>query len=603
MPEHTDRPAADTDLPPSLASMWRMVRLGLAHEPRLLMAATVLVVLAAVPDALLALWLKLLGDGVAGGNRSEVLLAALGLAASTTGTWVLNVASVRVQRSFRDRVSIALEAHVARLQATVPSIAHQERPELLDRLSVLRNSVFVLDHLYYSLLNTLAWVIRLGLTAVLLATVSPVLLLIGIAALPTVLAASWRPGVERRTEEAAAPRDRLARHLFTTLTTAGPAMQVRVLGVGPRLAQRRRAEWEAWYAPVSRARWGSAVWQVLGWAVFGLTYVAGIVWVAAGLHRSAGDVLLVLAAGGRLSGYIAATIGEIGFLRGIWLDGSRRLVWLERYAAALAARADTAVPDRLRDGIRLEQVSFAYPGTDRLVLDDVSLHLPAGAVIAVVGENGAGKSTLVKLLTKMYEPTSGEISLDGAPLSRMDARQWRERTAGSFQDHARFEFAAQHSVGLGDLPVLDDRPAVLAAVGRAGAEDVVRRLDAGLDTQLGTNWPGGVDLSGGQWQKVALARGFVRERPLLLVLDEPTAALDAETEHALFGRYAAAARTDDGTGRVTVLISHRFSTVRTADLIVVLDGSRVREVGSHAQLIAAGGTYAELYGIQAAAYS
>ncbi len=174
-----------------------------------------------------------------------------------------------------------------------------------------------------------------------------------------------------------------------------------------------------------------------------------------------------------------------------------------------------------------------------------------------------------------------------------------------FQDFFRFEFKARHTVGLGDLPRLDDVPTVQTAVGRAGAEDVIARLPAGLETQLGPTWPEGVEVSFGQWQKLALARGFMREQPLVLVLDEPTSALDAESEHALFERYAAAARGRDGSdsvGRITILVSHRFSTVRMADLIVVLDGSRVAEVGSHDDLIARRGTYSQLYGIQAAAY-
>ena len=231
-------------------------------------------------------------------------------------------------------------------------------------------------------------------------------------------------------------------------------------------------------------------------------------------------------------------------------------------------------------------MSFAYPGTSRLVLDDVSLTLPAGAVVAIVGENGAGKTTLVKLLTKMYEPSSGAIFVDDAPLARMPAAEWRSRLAGAFQDFFRFEFRARQTVGLGDLPRMEIEPAVLAAVERAGADDVVARLTSGLDTQLGPTWPDGVDLSFGQWQKLALARGFMRDAPLLLVLDEPTAALDAETEHALFERYAAVARSaGDGRngapqGRVTILVSHRFSTVRMADLIVVLDGARLVEVGT-----------------------
>jgi ATP-binding cassette subfamily B protein len=276
------------------------------------------------------------------------------------------------------------------------------------------------------------------------------------------------------------------------------------------------------------------------------------------------------------------------------------------YTAELSANTDIEVPDRLVDGIRLERVSFAYPGADRLALQDVTLHLPAGAVVAVVGENGAGKSTLVKLLAKMYEPTSGEILIDSQPLSRMSAAEWRGRLTGAFQDFYRFEFTAQHSVGLGDLPKLDDEPAVTDAVQRAGANDVVERLPEGLHSQLGPTWPGGQELSFGQWQKLALSRGYMRALPLLMVLDEPTAALDAETEHELFERYAAAARGDElasgDVGGITILVSHRFSTVRMADLIVVLDGSRLAEVGSHEQLMQGDGPYADLYRIQAAAY-
>ena len=232
----------------------------------------------------------------------------------------------------------------------------------------------------------------------------------------------------------------------------------------------------------------------------------------------------------------------------------------------------------------------------------MSVELPAGAVVAVVGENGAGKTTLVKLLAKLYEPTSGRILVDGVDLARVPADGWRARLAGAFQDFFRFELRAKHSVGLGDQPRYDDEPAVVAAVERAGADDVIERFEAGLDTQLGPTWPDGVEVSFGQWQKLALARGFMRDEPLVLVLDEPTAALDAETEHALFERYAAGVRRDAAGGRITILVSHRFSTVRMADLIVVLDGARVVEVGSHAELMARGGQYAELYGIQAAAY-
>ena len=602
MTSSPDRKQVIEPLPPALSSMWRLCKLGYRHEPRLMVVAFVLSQLAALPDALLALWLMLLGKGVLEHRPGMMRGAAIGLGVSTAATWFLRTVSTRVQRRFRDRVTIALESHVARLQASVATIAHQERPEYLDRLSMLRNQVFVLDHMYMSLFSTLGWILRLGVTMALLAAIHPALMLLAVFAVPTVLTSTWRPGVERSAQERGAQSNRLARHLFTMATTAPPGKEVRVTGIGERLVTDRREAWEYWYGPVARARWGSAMWHALAWAIFGFAYVGAIVFVSSGLGAPAGSVLLVLAAGARLSAYIGATVGEIGFLRGFWMDGSRRLAWLEDYVASVAVSGDLAVPATLQRGIRLEHVSFTYPGTSRVVLDDVSVTLPAGAVVAIVGENGAGKTTLVKLLAKMYEPTSGSIFVDETPMSRLPAVEWREHLAGAFQDFFRFEFRAGHTVGLGDVPRLDDAPAVLAAVERAGAGDVVAKLTLGLDTQLGPTWPSGVELSFGQWQKLALARGFMRDEPLLLVLDEPTAALDAETEHALFERYAAAARGAGESGRVTILVSHRFSTVRMADLIVVLDGARLVEVGTHDELMAKSGQYSELYKIQAAAY-
>jgi ATP-binding cassette subfamily B protein len=596
------KPAGIEPLPPAISSMWRLCKLGYRHEPRMMVTAFVLSQVAALPDALLALWLMLLGKGVLEHRLEMVRWAAIGLGVSAAATWFLRTVSTRVQRRFRDRVTIALESHVARLQASIATVAHQERPEYLDRLSMLRNQVFVLDHMYMAVFSTLGWFLRLAVTIALLVSIHPALILLVVFAAPTFFTSTWRPAVERTAQERGAQSGRLARHLFTIATTAPPGKEVRVTGIGERLVRERRAAWDRWYGPISAARSGSAAWHALAWAIFGLAFVGAVVFVSSGMHAPASQVLLVLAAGARLSAYIGATVGEIGFLRGFWMDGSRRLAWLEDYAAAIAAAADLPVPAALHKGIRLDHVTFAYPGTSRVVLDDVSLTLPAGAVVAIVGENGAGKTTLVKLLSKMYEPTSGTILVDDTPLARMPAADWRGRLAGAFQDFFRFEFRARHTVGLGDVPRMEDEPAVTAAIDRAGATDVVAKLASGLDTQLGPTWPAGVELSFGQWQKIALARGFMRDEPLLLVLDEPTAALDAETEHALFERYAAAAHGSGESGRITLLVSHRFSTVRMADLIVVLDGAKLVEVGTHEELMAKRGQYSELYSIQAAAY-
>ncbi|MBO0910482.1 MAG: ABC transporter ATP-binding protein [Acidobacteria bacterium] len=603
-PNPPDRDRTIDVLPPALSSMWRLCRLGYRHEPRLMLTSLVLSQLAALPDALLALWLMLLAEGVLQHRPGLVLGSAIGLGVSAAATWFLRTVSTRMQRRFRDKVTIALESHVAKLQASIATIEHQERPEYLDRLSMLRNQVFVLDHMYMAVFSMLGWILRLGVTLVLLASVHPALLLLAVFAIPTVWSSMWRPEVERSAQEGGAQALRLARHLFNMATTASPGKEVRVTGIGDRLATERRLAWEYWYGRVAPARWGSAFWHAVAWAIFGSAYVGAVVFVSYSIHASASQVLLVLAAGGRLSAYIGATVGELAFLRGFWMDGSRRLAWLEDYAAAVRASGDQPVPIALRQGIRIEQVSFSYPGTSRVVLDNVSVKLPAGAVVAIVGENGAGKTTLVKLLAKMYEPTSGSILLDGTSLARVEAGEWRRRLAGAFQDFFRFEFRARYTIGLGDVPRLNDDPAVAAGVARAGAGDVVTRLTAGLETQLGPTWPGGVELSFGQWQKLALARGFMRDEPLLVILDEPTAALDAETEHALFERYAAAARSsgNNDSGRIMILVSHRFSTVRMADLILVLDGARLVEVGTHDELMSRKGRYSELYSIQAAAY-
>ena len=593
---------AGGDLPKALPSMWRIVKLGYHAEPGGLLAAFALTALRALPDVLVALWLVLITNGVIDHQRDQIVAGAVGLAASATAIWYLSVALGRVDRRLRDRLSITFQAHVASLQASVPSIEHHERPEYLDRLSVLRNQVFALDHLFGSLFSTLGWIVRLVFAVVLLASIHLLLALLAVFAMPIVAVASWRPKIERVVDERVASDDRLARHLFTTAATSPPGKEVRVAGTQAMLVERRSSAWRHWYGEISTTRWRTALWQMAAWALFAASFVAAIAWVATGLDASPGKVVLALVAGSRLSAYVNEAVAELGFLRGIWLDSAQRLAWLEDYAAVQTDGATRPAPAELHDGIRFEDVSFAYPGTDRAVLDHVDVHLPAGSVVAVVGENGAGKTTLVKLLARMYPPTAGRITVDGNDLAEIDAVSWRERMSGAFQDFARLEVQALTTVGLGDEPRHDDRGAVGAAVGRAGADGLVDQLRDGLDTQLGPSWDGGVDVSFGQWQKLALARGYMRDEPLVLILDEPTAALDAETEHALFEHYAQSARQAAASGRITVLVSHRFSTVRMADRIVVLDGAHVVEVGTHEDLIGRSGSYAELYRIQAAAY-
>ncbi|MFC4585214.1 ABC transporter ATP-binding protein [Sphaerisporangium corydalis] len=595
------------ELPSSLLSVGRALRMGFRAEPLLLVTGGVLTLAAAVPDALLALGFKLLAEAVALGGGGRLVAAGALLAGLAVGSWLLSLAGERINLRFAERAAVKIESYVARLQSSVATIEHQERSDHLDLLAVLRDHAGALSQLYRSLFSTVGAVTRVLLTVGLLVSVRPLLGLLVVFAVPTVLVSIRRAAVENRAEQGGAQDRRMARHWFVLGSTAPAGKEVRVAGVQRRLRDGRREAWDRAYVPLARARLVSTVWQSAVWAVFGAAFVAGVAYVATGPGSPvavAGSVTLALAAGGRLSQYVGQTVTESRFFRGIWLDASRRLTWLEEYAAARAGAADLPVPARLRQGVRFEDVGFTYPGSDGPVLDHVSVSLPAGSVVAVVGENGAGKTTLVKLLCRFYEPASGRVTVDGADLARLPPEEWRSRLAGTFQDFFRFEFQAGRAIGLGDLDRAGDLAAVGRAVERAGAGDVVATFPDGLATQLGGTWRGGVEVSFGQWQKLALARGFMRDDPLVLVLDEPTAALDAESEHALFERYAAAARAPGGRdgGRITVLVSHRFSTVRMADLIIVLDGARVLESGTHDELMADGGKYAELYRIQQASY-
>ncbi len=592
------------DLPSQRRAILHILRLGFRFEPALLWISLGTTVVGALPDALVALWLGLIAKGLrtpGQPNRTMLLIAGGGIAFSCVGGWVLRSGADRLHQRFRQRLGVALETHVARLQATTVGIEQHERPDVLDRLAMLRDQVFTLDHIFLSLFGALGIAMRLIVVIGVLASVHPALILLGVAALPPVVVAS---GVGRRVSavwEGEAANRRLARHLFVLHTEAPSAKELRVAGATDAVAAARAKAWDDFQRPVRRMRLRSGFAQTAAWSVFAVAFVVAVVLSVRGATDASG-ALIVVAAGARLTAYIGLAATEVNTW-GFFVQGSQRLLWLEDLVERRRGNAEQVPPKRLQDGITLENVSFAYPGVDQpLVLEHVDVRLPAGSVVAVVGENGAGKSTLVKLLAKLYEPTDGRILVDDADLATINAAAWRERMAGAFQDFVRFELPAQGSIGLGDLPRVDDAVAVSGAVTRAGAVDVIERLAEGLSTQLGPSWPGGVDLSGGQWQKVALARGLVRDDPLLVVLDEPTSALDAETEHALFERFAEQARIASQAGRVTVLVSHRFSTVRMADLIIVLSGTRVVEVGSHEELIARGATYAELYAIQAAAY-
>jgi ATP-binding cassette subfamily B protein len=258
----------------------------------------------------------------------------------------------------------------------------------------------------------------------------------------------------------------------------------------------------------------------------------------------------------------------------------------------------------LTRGITLTDVVFRYPGSSVNVLDGATLHLPAGSTVAIVGENGAGKSTLIKLLTGLYRPSSGTITVDQSDLADVAPSSWRQRTATLFQDFAHLDLTVQESVGVGRIADVDDASAVRGAVERARAQPLIASMPDGLQTLLGRGYGDGRELSGGQWQSIGFARTLMRTDPLLLSLDEPGHSLDALAEDRMCAAYYDVAKEIATTvGGLTIFVTHRLSTVRLADSIVVLDGGRVAEFGSHDELLAANGRYAELYRLQSRGYA
>ncbi|MFJ6215516.1 ABC transporter ATP-binding protein [Streptomyces sp. NPDC092296] len=508
----------------------------------------------------------------------------------------------------QERAAAVASKRLMRLIGGAEGLTHYEYPEYLDQVQRIREQQGQLS----GMVNATSGVLRVGatliVTAVLLARVDLLLL-----CLPVLAGVSfWLGKVSRdltvRAQEETSEQERLRRHLFELGTSTEASGELRVYGLTGLMGERHRRVSGSVIGLRNRARWKGAVLQAVDALVTAIGYIAAITLVMVLAVRgtaTAGDVVLVLGLAAQLSSTVGTAV-QYGTYFLVVLRVGGRFVWLQEYVAGerRTPAAPAALPDTLHRGIELEDVGFAYPGAEdgRGVLDGVSLRLPPGAVVALVGDNGAGKTTLIKLLCGFYRPDSGRILVEGVDLAAFDTAEWRSRCAAAFQDYARLEFPVLETVGVGDLPRIEDRDAVGAAVERADASGVVESLPQGLDTQLGSRWDDGAELSGGQWQRLALGRGLMRTEPLIAVFDEPTAALDAHTENALFERFAAAARAGRQRNTVTLLVSHRFSTVGMADLIIVLDDGKIKEQGSHRELMSRGGLYAELFELQSRGY-
>ncbi|MGI9119976.1 MAG: ABC transporter ATP-binding protein [Acidimicrobiales bacterium] len=590
-----------------LRQLGASVSISYRADRRRCLGVMVLNTLSSITVVVVALWLKLLIDAAADADAAGALVAAGGLgvtgALGRVAGWGIN----RMMFPLKEHTGLYLDQRLIALSAGTPGIEHHERPEYLDQTELLRNEGYVLSGAGNTVAIALAMVVQALATGFLLASVNPWLLVFPLFALPSFWAGSKAEQLRQTALDATAGDLRLARHLFELATSPGPGKELRIFGLGNELIGRHQVLWRGIDRRLDAAGWRGLVWTLVGWSMFTLGYAGAVVLVVSGAvagRVTLGSVVLALALLARVNQQVSGAVGIYAAL-GRLTRMAARYLWLIDYSRdALARQAShAAAPDRLVEGIELRGVAFRYPDSETDVLVDVDLVLPAGATVALVGDNGAGKSTLVKLLCRFYEPTAGAIQVDGTSLADIDLDEWRARLAAGFQDFARLELLAREDVGVGDLPRQHDRGAVDDALARAASTDLAHDLPDGLETKLGPSFDGGTELSGGQWQKLALARAMMRARPLVLVLDEPTASVDAETEHALFERYAGAARTLSAeTGAITVLVSHRFSTVRMAQLIVVVDGGRVAEAGSHDELVARGGLYAELHELQARSY-
>jgi ATP-binding cassette subfamily B protein len=514
---------------------------------------------------------------------SDVLARVVSMLDSLLGERFTNITSVRLME------------HAARLD-----LEHFEDSELQDRLERARRQTTSRMTLMSQMFNQAQDVITIASFATGLIVYAPWLMgLLILALIPAFLGEAHFNAQVYSLNFTRTPERRELDYVRMTGAGVETAKEVKIFGLNSYLIDRYRVLAESFYREnrriaMRRAGWGSVL-ATIGTGGYYVAYVV-IVWRTLRGEFTIGDLTFLAGSFRRLRQLLESLL--IGFSQvagqALYLDDL--FSFFEIKPEIVSPVSPRPFPMPIREGFRFENTGFHYPGVERWAVRHLSFTLAAGEVLALVGENGAGKTTLVKLLARLYDPDEGRILLDGHDLREYDIAELRANIGVIFQDFVRYHFTASDNIAVGRIEARDDRERVVQAAERSLADEVIRRLPDGYDQIVGKRFRKGVDLSGGEWQKVAIARAYMRDAQLL-ILDEPTAALDARAEFEVFQRFKELSR-----GKSAVLISHRFSSVRMADRILVMAGGEIEAQGTHEELLAAGGRYAELFELQAAGY-
>jgi len=485
-------------------------------------------------------------------------------------------------------------------KALTLKLAHFEDSEFYDKLTRARREASTRP---LSLVTRTFGLVQNGISlssyALLLAQFSPWAVLILIAGgIPEFLAEAKFSGDKFRLFRWRSPETRMQMYLETVLAREDSAKEVKLFNLGPKLLERYRNIFEKLFAEDRRLTLRRDSWGFLLGLIGTSAFYGAYAWIALSAIRgqiSLGQMTMYLMLFKQGQSAVSASLSAISGMYEDNLYLSNLYEYLEQpVPQPLGQQTQGPKPG---DGIRFERVSFNYPGSEEAALIEISLQIKPGDSLALVGENGSGKTTLIKLLTRLYQPDAGRILLDGLDLQQWEAEALRQRIGVIFQDFGRYQFMVGENIGAGDITYFEDRQRWQQAAEKGMAQEFIDKLPQGYDTQLGKWFKGGRELSGGQWQKIALSRAFMRTQADILVLDEPTATMDAAAEATIFEHFR-----DLSRGKMTILISHRFSTVRMADQILVIDKGQIVERGSHAELMALGGQYAKLFSLQAEGY-